>query len=130
MFKTIAPYAATLALFYVYLSVRTIGFRRKAKVSVGDGGDDGLLRAIRVHGNFAEYVPIALILIALIEAQDGPASLVHGLGALLIAARVAHAYGLSTRQAPGKYRVGGTAGTFTTLIIAATWLLSNAIQSI
>jgi uncharacterized membrane protein YecN with MAPEG domain len=86
MFKTIAPYAAVLALFYVYLSVRTIGFRRKAKVSVGDGGDDGLLRAIRVHANFAEYVPIALILIALIESQDGPASLVHGLGALLIAA--------------------------------------------
>ncbi len=130
MFKTITPYAAVLALFYVYLSVRTIGFRRKAKVSVGDGGDDGLLRAIRVHANFAEYVPIALILIALIEAQDGPVSLVHGLCALLIAARVAHAYGLSTRQAPGKYRVAGTAGTFTTLIIAATWLLSNVIQNI
>jgi uncharacterized membrane protein YecN with MAPEG domain len=127
MFQNIAPYAAVLALFYVYLSVRTIGFRRKAKVSVGDGGDDGLLRAIRVHANFAEYVPIALILIALIEAQDGPASLVHGLGTLLIAARVAHAYGLSTRQAPGKYRVGGTAGTFAILIVAATWLIAHAI---
>jgi uncharacterized membrane protein YecN with MAPEG domain len=129
MFKNIAPYAAVLALFYVYLSARTIGFRRKAKVSVGDGGDDRLLRAIRVHANFAEYVPITLILIAFIEAQAGPASLVHGLGALLIAARWAHAYGLSTKQAPGKYRVGGMAGTFTTILISATWLLLNAIQN-
>ena len=126
MFQNIAPYAAALALFYVYLSARTIGFRRKARVSVGDGGDESLLRAIRVHANFAEYAPLALLLIAFIETQGGATWLVHGLGTLLVVARLAHAYGLSSSQAPGKYRVGGMAGTFATLVISATWLIANA----
>ena len=57
MLKIIPFYAAILALLYVCLSARTIGFRRKSRVSIGDGGDQELLRAIRMHANFAEYVP-------------------------------------------------------------------------
>jgi len=54
MLKVIPFYAAILALLYVYLSARTIGFRRKSRVSIGDGGDQELLRAVRMHANFAD----------------------------------------------------------------------------
>jgi uncharacterized membrane protein YecN with MAPEG domain len=52
MLKVIPIYAALLAFFYVYLSARTIGVRRKAKISIGDGGDDEMLRAMRMTCQF------------------------------------------------------------------------------
>jgi len=56
-------YAALLALIFVALSVRTLRMRRRLRIAVGDGGDTALLRAMRVHANFAEYVPLSLLLI-------------------------------------------------------------------
>jgi len=125
MLKVIPFYAAILALLYVYLSARTIGFRRKSRVSIGDGGDQELLRAVRMHANFAEYVQISLILLTFVELQAAPLLLVHVLGSLLLIARISHAYGISSVQAKGIFRVGGMAGTFTTITIAAIWLLNE-----
>ena len=118
MLKIIPLYAALLALFYVYLSARTIGVRRNAKISIGDGGDDSMLRAMRMHANFAEYAPITLLLLAFVEMQGGPSWMLHTLGALLLIARLSHAYGISSAEAPGKFRVAGMAGTFTTIVIS------------
>ena len=125
MLKVIPIYAAILALLYVYLSARTIGFRRKSRVSIGDGGDQELLRAVRMHANFAEYVPLSLILLTFIELQAGPMLLLHVLGCLLLVARISHAYGISSVQAKGIFRVGGMAGTFTVITISATWLVND-----
>lgn len=125
MLKVIPFYAAILALLYVYLSARTIGFRRKSRVSIGDGGDQELLRAVRMHANFAEYVPLSLILLTYIELQAGPTLLLHVLGGLLLVARISHAYGISSVHAKGIFRVGGMAGTFTVITIAAILLLNE-----
>jgi uncharacterized membrane protein YecN with MAPEG domain len=130
MFKVIPIYAALLAFFYVYVSVRTIGVRRKAKISIGDGGDDGMLRAMRMHANFSEYTPIALILLAFVDLQGGPIWLLHSLGILFVLARLSHAYGISSVQAPGKFRVAGLAGTFTTIAISAAWLLNAYLTAL
>ncbi len=65
-------YAAVLALVFVGLSVRTIRLRRRARIAVGDGGDPRLARAMRVHTNFAEYVPLALLLIYFAESAGAP----------------------------------------------------------
>ena len=124
MFKVIPIYAALLAFFYVYLSARTIGVRRKAKISIGDGGDDEMLRAMRMHANFSEYAPITLILLAFVDLQGGPIWLLHSLGVLFVVARLSHAYGISSVQAPGKFRVAGMVGTFTTIAVSAAWLLN------
>ena len=124
MLKVIPIYAALLAFFYVYLSARTIGVRRKAKISIGDGGDDEMLRAMRMHANFAEYAPITLILLAFVDLQGGPIWLLHSLGVLFVLARLSHAYGISSVQAPGKFRVAGMVGTFTTIAVSAAWLLN------
>ena len=72
MLRVIPLYASLLALFYVYLSARTIGVRRKANISIGDGGDDSMLRAMRMHANFAEHAPIALLLLAFVDIQGAP----------------------------------------------------------
>jgi len=127
MFKVIPIYAALLAFFYVYLSARTIGVRLKAKISIGDGGDDEMLRAMRMHANFAEYAPITLILLAFLDLQGGPIWLLHTLGVLFVLARLSHAYGISSVQAPGKFRVAGMAGTFTTIAVSAAWLLNACL---
>jgi uncharacterized membrane protein YecN with MAPEG domain len=124
MLRIIPLYASLLALFYVYLSARTIGVRRKARISIGDGGDDAMLRAMRMHANFAEYAPISLVLLAMVDMQGGPVWLLHALGFLLLAARLSHAYGISSVQAPGKFRVGGMVGTFATMTVASCWLLN------
>ncbi len=123
MIKIVPLYAALLGLFFVYLSFRTISVRRKKNISIGDGGDQSMLRAMRMHANFSEYTPIGLILLILVEVQGGAAVLLHALGVLFLLARLAHAYGISSAQASGKMRVGGMAGTFTTIFVAAIWLI-------
>ena len=71
--KIVALYAALLAVMYVVLTVRVILVRVALKASLGDGGGDTrLLRAVRAHGNFAEFVPFAVVLIALAEMNGTP----------------------------------------------------------
>ena len=67
--RIVPGYAALLALMYIYLAIRVMMARRDAGVSIGSGGNRMLERRIRVHGNFAEYVPIALILLVLMEMR-------------------------------------------------------------
>ena len=50
-------YAAIIALIFVVLSFRTLLLRRRLGIAIGTGENPILTRAIRVHSNFAEYVP-------------------------------------------------------------------------
>jgi uncharacterized protein len=118
-------FAALLAIMFVVLSVRVVRLRRRLKVSLGDGGERELLRAIRVHSNFAEYVPMGLVLLYLVEQQRMSSFLVFGLGAMLLLGRLAHAYGLSQEKINFRFRVGGMALTFGMLALAALTLLGN-----
>jgi len=56
-----ALYAGLLAPLFILLSIRVIDVRRTARISIGHGDDPELLRRMRVHANFAEYAPFALI---------------------------------------------------------------------
>ena len=126
--KITALYAALLAVLFIVLSVRTLSYRRSRKVEIGDGGDRELLRRIRVHSNFAEYVPIALILIGFAESLGLWAPAVHGLGVLLLAGRAVHAYGLSQTPHILAMRVAGMAATFTAIGVAAAACLWFALH--
>jgi len=64
-------YAALLGLMFIALSIRTIRLRRRYRVAIGDGRKALLQRAMRVNANFAEYVPLALLLIYFVELHDG-----------------------------------------------------------
>lgn len=114
-----AMHAAILAGLYIFLSARVIGTRRSGGVEIGDGENRELLRRMRVHANFAEYVPFALVLMALAESLALPALALHGIGTLLVAGRIAHAYGLSQTPHILKLRVLGMAATFAAIGLSA-----------
>ncbi len=115
----IAFYAALLALFFVFLSIRFIGWRRVKKVELGHGDDNQILRRMRVHANFAEYVPFTLLLRAMVESMTAPRPLIHLAGLILIASRLIHAYGLSQTPHILRYRVLGMMLTFFALSLSA-----------
>lgn len=119
-------YAALLAIVFVGLSVKTLRMRRRLRIAIGDAGNPQLLRAMRVHSNFAEYVPLGLILLALMEGQGAPVMVVHGLAACLLIGRLAHAFGVSRTDEDYRFRVAGMALTFTALLGSAGALLVMA----
>jgi len=122
-----AFYASLLAALYLILSARVIGWRRSQRVELGDGEDTQLLRRMRVHANFAEYVPFALLLMALAENMTAPRPLVHFIGIVLVVGRLMHAYGLSQTPHILRYRVGGMMLTLMALGIAAMICFSLSV---
>ncbi|WP_286743709.1 MAPEG family protein [Aquabacterium sp. UBA2148] len=118
-------YAALLGLLFFYLSIRTIGLRRRLKIGVGAKDNDEMLRAMRVHSNFAEYAPITLLLIGFVEFQGAHPWVIHGLGALLLVGRCVHAHGMSQMNEKFVFRVSGMVMTFTALLAASGVLIFN-----
>jgi uncharacterized protein len=116
-----ALYAALLGLLAVILTVQVIMNRVKTGVQAGDGGNAKLAQAIRAHANLAEQAPMALLLLVLAEILGTPSSAIYGLGAVLVIARVANAWGLSHSLGPTMPRQAG-AGV-TVLVVAAAALL-------
>ena len=108
--------AAILTIILIKLSFAVIGLRRKNKVGLGNGGHDDLERAIRAQGNFAEYVPFGIILIASLELNGAPWWLVAIPGITLIIGRLIHAIGINTPPPDFSKRVLGMKFTFLTLI--------------
>ena len=121
-------YAAVLALLFVALSVRTILLRRRFRIAVGDADNEEMLRAIRAHSNFAEYVPLTLLLIYFVELGDAEDWLVHGLCIALLAGRILHAIGISRVRENYRIRTAAMALTFTTIVAASLSLLSGALR--
>lgn len=120
-------YVALLALLFSVLSIRTIRLRRTLKISVGDAGNQTMLRAMRVHSNFSEYVPICLILLIAMEARGGNALLIHALCIALLIGRVSHAFGVSQANENYRFRVFGMAMTLTTIIASSIYLLGSSM---
>ena len=116
-------YTAIAALLFVVLSVRTLLLRRRLQVPIGHGDQPALARAARVHANFAEYVPITLLLIFFFELKVGSSMLVHLLCLSLIVGRLSHAYGVSQIRENYNFRVIGMVLTFTAIISASVRLL-------
>lgn len=116
-------YAALLGLMFVALSVRTIRLRRRYRVAIGDGRNTLLQRAMRVNANFAEYVPLTLLLIWFVELHDGPRLHVHALGIALLCGRVLHAWGVSQEKENFRYRTAGMMLTFSVLITSSLLIL-------
>ncbi|MCK6453626.1 MAG: MAPEG family protein [Alphaproteobacteria bacterium] len=110
-----ALYAGLSALLLLALKINVIRMRWRYRVGLGDGNEPALARAVRMHGNFIENVPVALIVMLLVESAGCAAWLVHLMGAALVFGRVAHAWGLAGTDGPS---LGRTAGVgLTTLVL-------------
>jgi uncharacterized protein len=120
-------YAGLLTLLFVLLSYRVVQFRQKG-IPLGDGGDPKMLRVIRGHANFAEYVPLALLLMAILELGHNSIYVLHAIGIALILSRILHAYALSYTPRFRFGRVWGAGLTFVVLAVEAVLCLWQAIR--
>ena len=112
-------YAGLLGLWFVALSVKVIQGRGRYKVNLGDGGNASMQRLIRGQANFNEYVPLALLLMALLESAGTSALVMHALGASLLVARILHGVALSFTEHFFFGRFVGTLLTYLMLVAAA-----------
>ncbi len=113
-----AIYAGVLAILVIYLSFRVAMMRRAGGIGIGDGGNSSLSKAIRVQGNAVEYVPLALVLLLLLELNGAQAAMLHALGGTLVLARVLHALGLSSTAGVSIGRLYGTMLTWIVILSA------------
>lgn len=111
-------YAGLSALILLGLSAHVVALRRKHQVGIGTGSINTLERAVRAQANFTEYVPLALLIIALIEINGLAAWAVHGFGAVLVLARLLHALGLNRSAGTSMGRFAGTLLTWLVLLVA------------
>lgn len=121
-------YAGLLSLWLLVLSVRVIAIRSQG-ISLGDGGNPVLLRRIRAHGNFAEYVPMILVMIGFLELSHLSSVLIHIMGATLLVARLLHGYALSFSESFKFGRFWGTALTFLLLAVCGLLCVYQALLS-
>lgn len=117
---TIAGAAALLA---IWLGLRVSQLRRRHHVSIGDGGNAAVATRMRAHANFAEYTPLFLILLALVEMAIGSEIWLWLVAIVFILGRVAHPFGMD-RPAPNALRIGGVAATWAALLALAIYAIS------
>lgn len=130
MSLTIVPlHAGLLALIFLGLSLRVVYLRRTLRVGLGSGGHEMLNLAVRAHANFAEYVPLALVLLLCLEAGTAlPAWALNGLSLVLIVGRVLHGFfGLNRQSGISFGRFWGTALTWVVIGVSALLLLATGI---
>lgn len=124
-------YAGALALWFLVLSLRVVfGRAGPGKPSLGDGGDPAMLRRIRGHANFAEYVPLILVLMGLLELAGQPRWMLHAIGAALLLGRLLHGYALSFSEDSPFGRTAGILLTFFALLAAGGLCLYRGLQGL
>jgi uncharacterized membrane protein YecN with MAPEG domain len=121
-------YAGLLAFWFLLLTLRVVQERHSAKVSLDDRGTPALQRRVRGHANFAEYVPLALLLLAILELSRFSLYLIHALGILLLLGRLLHGYAFAFRTDFPFGRFWGVLLTVVVLAIEAVLCLYQAYR--
>ena len=116
-------YLAVLALVYAALAVNVVRLRRANLAAFGDAGNPALRSAIRAHAHFAEYVPIIVLMVAMLEMSGMPGWRVHLLMGALLISRLLHPFGMSARPGTLAFRIGRSGGVTLTLIV----LIASAV---
>ena len=116
-------YLGILGLLYVILTVDVIRHRWKFRVGMGVGENPHMEKVVRIHGNFAEYVPFCALLLIVLEINHAHPLLVHALWLALIFSRVSHAVGLQTSNGLSKGRTLGMSLTIAVMVISSLSLI-------
>lgn len=130
MLNITALYAGLLGLIFIVLSYKIVGIRKSESIGIGDGGNKKLELACRVQGNFAEYVPIALILLAIFESNLWSPVYVHIIGASLVIGRLLHAWGYGKSSGASIGRVNGIVLTWLAIVILSGLNLYSAVLAL
>jgi len=88
-------FIAILGLLFLPFTMRIALYRIKSKISIGTGDDPEMLRRMRGQANFVETVPIALILLIVMEITGASDMWLQSLGLTLVIARIFHYIGIT-----------------------------------
>ena len=117
-FQITSIYTAALGVLALILSFHVIVYRAKTSISLMDANNPQMAERIRRHGNFCEYVPLALLLLAMAEASGASRTWLHVDGGLLLVSRIIHPFGIKHDYAAAPLRVAGASGTQLAMLIA------------
>ena len=120
--------AGAAAILHVWLSLRVSRLRRPLKIAVGDGGNEVLARRMRAHGNFAENMPILLVLLGFLELATGGNLWLWGAAILFVVARILHAFGMD-RPGANWMRVIGISASWAVLLALGLYAIFIAYES-
>ncbi|MEE9455172.1 MAG: MAPEG family protein [Paracoccaceae bacterium] len=126
----VALYAGLNGLVLMWLLSHIGKLRETEKISIGDGGNARLIRAMRGQGNFVENVPMILLLMLLLALMGVSIWAIHILGIALFIGRVLHARHFTQDDAPGWLRRIGFMLTFLPLLAAALGTIGYAIKGL
>ncbi len=123
------PITSIFVALFVLMSVPmaiAVGLRRaKTGILILHGDDRDLLKRIRAHGNFVEYVPLALVALVTAELCDVPDWLLIGCGSVLLVARMVH-YASLRGSGEGLPRLLGAGLTNATMLVLGVIVLARA----
>ncbi len=130
LFPITALYAALLMVIMAFLGFKIGSLRGSTGISILHGDNMEVAVAMRRHGNFAENIPMALVLLAIVEANGGGAIFLHVIGVILVLSRIAHPIGLQHDTIAHPLRAIGAGGTILSMIVLAGMALWQAIGAL
>ena len=129
MLSITGPYAAILGIYAIVLGAIVSLYRAKTGISILHGDNVALAEKMRRHGNFAESVPLALILMAIAELQGLAPLWLHICGVSLLAGRLVHPFGIKHENPNNVLRGIGSGLTTLTMLIAIVWILWGLVAA-
>jgi len=102
---------------------RVVIFRKKFRVGYGDSEKEPLKMAISAHSNAVENIPLALVMMLLLELNSANSALLITFGGVLLFARIIHAKGLSQSVGVSFGRTYGTMISWISVIAMAVFNL-------
>ncbi|EIE27624.1 hypothetical protein COCSUDRAFT_52224 [Coccomyxa subellipsoidea C-169] len=121
-------YGSLTGILYIALTFGVVFKRRELKIPYGDGGQRMLVKRISAHNNASQYIPLSLILLALIEAGGfAHTAWMHGLGLALLIGRSSHAYAIALDGTPHKFRLYGMLATLNGILLSCCTLLGHGL---
>jgi uncharacterized membrane protein YecN with MAPEG domain len=128
--QSVALYAGLNGLILLWLAIHVTTVRGREKISIGDGGNPAMIRAMRGMANFVEFVPLILLQMALMAAIGAPVWLIHVFGIALTLGRLAHGWHFSRDDAPGWQRGAGAGISFLLLAAGSLGLAGHGLFGI
>lgn len=122
-----ALYASILACMFLVLSYNVIFMRYRHKIAVGDGGNKEMQKLLQARANFVDYVPLALVMLLVLETQTTRPDMIHALGITIVLSRLLQGWGLSMSAGGSFGRVSGALLMHAVLVIGAVMCLWHFI---
>ncbi len=126
----VALYTGLLAPVAIWLAFRIGMVRGQEKITMGDGGNPRVVRAMRGHANFIENVPLALIILLLLALLSAPIYAIHIAGVVLTIGRIAHAWHFTHDDAASWQRGLGAMTSVLVIALGGLGLIVMAVMAL